>query len=435
MKLKFFVFCICLCVGNAVYASPDIIEWQSENGVKILYVSALELPMIDIAITFDAGSGRDGELAGLSQLTHSLLNTGSGKLDADAIAEQFEAVGAQFSASVDLDSSSVTLRSLIDEKLLDPALATFISVLTQPSFPNKDFKRLKKQALIALQDEEQRPGDIARKAFYKAIYADHPYSHPTLGHQDSIQKIKLKDVKNFHRQYLVAENALIAIVGGVDPEKAKSIGNQIATSLMNGEKPKPISKPVPNLPAQDIFIPYPSQQAHVYLGQLGISRSDPDYFTLYTGNHVLGGGGFTSRLVKEVRVDRGLSYSVYSYFFPMQLNGPFVLGLQTRTDQAQLAAEVSLETLEKFIEEGPSEEELQLSKNNIIGGFPLRIDNNSDILGYLSLIGYYDLPLDYLDTFTANISAVTQKDIHETFSKRLQINNMIKIIVGGPEQK
>ena len=319
--------------------------------------------------------------------------------------------------------------------MFEQALSTFIAVLTQPSFPKKDFQRLKNQALIALKDEEQRPGDIASKAFYKAIYGNHPYSQPTLGNQDSINKITLSDVKKFHQKYIVSENALIAIVGGIETAQAKIIAEQIASSLNQGQKPPPMATPKPQLPADEIFVPYPSQQAHVFLGQLGIPRGDPDYFTLYVGNHVLGGGGFTSRLVKEVRVQRGLSYSVYSYFFPMQKNGPFVLGLQTRVDQAQLAAEVSLQTVQKFIAEGPTEEELTLAKNNIIGGFPLRIDSNRDILGYLSLIGYYDLPLDYLTTFSANISAVTQKDIRETFSKRLQLNKMIKIVVGGSEEE
>ena len=426
---------MCLVLVSTASATPKIEQWHTENGVKTLFVAAPELPMLDIALTFDAGSGRDADLAGLSQLTHSLLNSGSGKLDADAIAEKFEDVGAQFSASVNLDRSSVSLRSLSDAKLFNQALSTFITILTQPSFPNKDFQRLKKQALIAIKDEEQRPGDIASKAFYKAIYGDHPYSQPTLGYRDSIQKITLEDVKKFHQQYLVSENAMIAIVGGIDTEKAKQISKQIASSLTTGKKPSPIAEPKPQLPAEDIFVPYPSQQAHVYIGQLGIRRGDPDYFTLYTGNHVLGGGGFTSRLVKEVRVERGLSYSVYSYFFPMQLNGPFVLGLQTRADQAQQAADVSLETVEKFIAESATEEELTLAKNNIIGGFPLRIDNNRDILGYLSLIGYYNLPLDYLNTFTDNIATITQKDIRDTFSRRLELKNMIKIIVGGSEKE
>lgn len=435
MKLIIQVICICLSIVNTVSASPDIEQWETDNGVKTLFVAAPELPMIDIALTFDAGSGRDGNLSGLSQLTHSLLNAGSGDLDADAIAEKFEDVGAQFGVSINVDRSSVSLRSLSDEKLFDQALSTFINILTQPSFPEKDFLRLKNQALIAVKDEEQRPGNIASKTFNKAIYGNHPYAQPTLGTRESINKISINDVKKFHQQYLISNNAMIAIVGGIDTKQAKKIANLISFKLKSGKKPASIPDPEPQLPAEDIYIPYPSQQAHVHIGQLGIRRDEPDYFILYTGNHVLGGGGFTSRLVKEVRVERGLSYSVYSYFIPMQLEGPFLLGLQTRADQAQDAADVSLKTIEKYIAEGPTDDELLLAKNNIIGGFPLRIDNNRDILGYLSMIGYYNMPLDYLDTFTDKISAVTKKNIQDAFKRHVNLKNMTKIIVGGQEKK
>ena len=435
MKRIFQAIFICFFLLGTVCASPDIEQWQTDNGVKALFVTAPELPMIDIALTFDAGSGRDGELSGLSQLTHSLLNTGSGELDADAIAEKFEDVGALFGVSINVDRSSVSMRSLTDEKLFDQALSTFIMVLTQPSFPEKDFLRLKNQALIAIKDEEQRPGNIVSKTFNKAIYGNHPYAQTTLGNRDSINKISIDDVKKFHQQYLVAENVMIAIVGGINSKQASKIANQISSKLKKGSKPAPMPEPEPQIPAQDIFIPYPSQQAHVHIGQLGIRRGEPDYFILYTGNHVLGGGGFTSRLVKEVRVERGLSYSVYSYFIPMQLEGPFLLGLQTRVDQAQDAAKVSIKTIEKFIAEGPTDEELTLAKNNIIGGFPLRIDNNRDILGYLSMIGYYNMPLDYLDTFTDKISAVTKKNIQDAFKRHLNLDNMAKIIVGGQEKE
>ena len=428
------IFALLLSCSTSL-ASPDIQHWVTKNGVQAYFIAAPELPMIDIALTFNAGSDRDNELAGLSRLTHSLLNTGTKNLDADEIAEKFENVGAQFSASVSLDRSSISLRSLTDKKLFQQALSTYITVITQPSFPVKDFERLKKQALIAIKDSEQRPGDIATRSFYKKIYGEHPYSQPTLGYKESIEKITLDDVKKYHQKYIVSENAIIAMVGGVELKQAKKIANKIALSLTKGEKPLPIAEPKKLLPAENIFVPFPSQQAHVYLGHLGIKRGDPDYFILYTGNHVLGGGGFTSRLVKEVRVERGLSYSVYSYFYPTKLNGPFVLGLQTRTDQAQEAVDVSLETIKKFLEEGPSDEELTLSKSNIIGGFPLRIDNNRDKLGYLSLIGYYNLPLNYLDTFTDKISAVTKEDIVKAFEKHLQLNNMVEIIVGGQEGK
>lgn len=424
---------LCVFAASQAHAAPQIEQWQTSNGVKTLFVAAPELAMLDVAITFDAGSGRDADKNGLSQLTHSLLNTGTGALDADAIAEQFEDVGAQYGSSVNLDRSSVALRSLTDTALLKPALKTFIDVLTQPSFPEKDFLRLKNQALIAIKDSEQRPADMASRAFYKAIYGSHPYANPTLGFKETIESISLNDVKNFHQQYLVAANALITIVGGIDLAQAKKIAEQVAANLAQGTKPEPLAHPQPSEEVADIYVPYPSQQAHVYLGQLGIQRGHPDYFTLYAGNQILGGGGFTSRLVKEVRVKRGLSYSVYSYYFPLQQPGPFTLGLQTRSDQAQQAAEVSLETIEKFVSEGPTAEELASAKNNITGGFPLRIDSNRDILGYLSLIGYYELPLNYLETFTDKISAVTEDEIRTAFSKHLQPQNLVKIIVGGPE--
>lgn len=432
-SLSSVLFLSILFVASHAQAAPQIEQWSTANGVKTLFVAAPELAMLDVAITFDAGSGRDAQLSGLSQLTHSLLNTGTGNLDADAIAEQFEDVGAQYGASVNLDRSSVALRSLTDEALLEPALKTFIDVLTQPSFPEKDFSRLKNQALIAIKDSSQRPASIASRAFYKAIYGQHPYANPTLGFKETIETISLDDVKNFHQQYLVAENALITIVGGIEVAQAKKIAEQISANLAQGAKPESLAQPQPLKEIADIYVPYPSQQAHVYLGQLGIQRGHPDYFTLYAGNHILGGGGFTSRLVKEVRVERGLSYSVYSYYFPMFLPGPFTLGLQTRSDQAQQAAEVSLQTIEKFVSEGPTADELASAKNNIIGGFPLRIDSNRDILGYLSLIAYYKLPLDYLETFTDKISAVTEDEIRSAFSKHLQPSKLVKIIVGGPE--
>ncbi len=432
-KLLCVIILMTASAANSVSAAPKIEQWTTSNGVKTLFFAAPELPMLDVAITFDAGSGRDGQLAGLSQLTHGLLNSGTGSLDADAIAEIFEDLGARYGASVNLDRSSVALRSLTDSKLLEPALKTFIDILTQPSFPEKDFQRLKKQALIAIKDSAQRPADMASRAFYKAIYAEHPYANPTLGFKKTIQSITLSDVKAFHKQYIVADNAMVAIVGGIDVQQAKNIAERISVNLKQGTKPDSLPMPQPVKDVADIYVPYPSQQAHVYLGHLGIQRGHPDYYSLYTGNHILGGGGFTSRLVKEVRVERGLSYSVYSYFFPLHLPGPFTLGLQTRSDQAQQAAEVSLQTIEKFVSEGATAEELASAKNNIIGGFPLRIDSNRDILGYLSLIGFYDLPLNYLATFTDKISAVTDDDIRNAFSKHLQPNNLVKIVVGGPE--
>ena len=433
MKIRLSLFILFLCVYTNAYALPDINTWKTSKGLKVLHVKSSELPMIDIALTFDAGSARDEGLPGLSVMMHSLLDKGTGTFNADDIASGFEDVGAQFSSTVDLDKSSITLRSLSDKALFDRALNLYIDVVSMPSFPKRDFKREQKRLLIALEDQDQRPSSIVSRTFFKTLYQDHPYSTPRDGNKESIEKLTLKDIKSFHAKYIGATSAVLAIVGNASIEEAKSIAEKISHSLPKGESHAAIQK-APATQSNKQHIGFPSQQAHVRIGQLGIERGNPDYFTLYLGNHVLGGGGFTSRLVEEVRSKRGLSYSVYSYFSPYKNAGPFVLGLQTRSDQANEAIKVCMDVLNDYIENGPTEEELQLSKQNIINGFPLRIDSNRDILGYLSLIGYYNLPITYLNDFTNKIESITLEDVKEAFRDHLHPESFITVVVGS-EQK
>ncbi len=190
-----------------------------------------------------------------------------------------------------------------------------------------------------------------------------------------------------------------------------------------------------NIAASELRIPHPASQSHILIGAPGVARGDPDYFPLYVGNYMLGGGGFESRLMNEVREKRGLAYSVYSYFMPLKQPGAFQIGLQTRKDQADEALKLVRATLAKFIANGPTEQELLAAKQNIIGGFPLRIDSNRKILGYLSVIGFYDLPLTYLDDFTRNVDKVTVAQIRAAFARHIDPQAMATVIVGAPEEK
>lgn len=429
-KLIFTLIFVCMC--SKTYALPDIKTWTTNNGLKVLFVESTELPMLDLALTFDAGSARDGKLAGLSVMMHSLLDKGTGKLDADAVASKFEDVGAQYSTSVNLDNSSITLRSLSDEKLLSNALNNFIAVISKPSFPERDFMRERKRLLISLEDQDQRPSAIVSRTFYKSLFFDHPYAQPSSGRKETVNKISLEDIQQFHAKHIVATNSILAIVGDINISKAKSIADNISQALPKGTALEPIG-PAKRGKNVTEHIEFPSQQAHVRIGQVGIERGHPDYFSLYVGNHILGGGGFTSRLVEEVRSKRGLSYSVYSYFLPLQQPGPFMLGLQTRSDQAQQAIEVCNDVLNDYVSNGPTEEELKLSKQSIISGFPLRIDSNKDILGYLSLIGFYNLPLSYLQDFTTNIEQVSLQDIQQAFRKHIDFKSFVTVVVGSEQ--
>lgn len=423
-----------LGMSGMAHAAPQIEHWTTSKGLRVYYVYAPELPMLDLRLQFDAGSARDGTKPGLAMLTAQMLDTGAAGLSEDQLAEQFESVGAQFSASASMDMTAISLRTLTREKSLQTALATWLKVITQPDFPQPAFERTKKLMLVDLQGEKQNPESLASKAFYKALYGDHPYGQPTNGTESSITALKVADLKAFYQQYYVAQNGLLAMVGAVERAQAEALAEKIAAALPAGVAAAPIPEVQPLTKATTVKIPYPSAQSHILIGQIGSKRGDADFYTLYMGNQVLGGSGFTSRLMKEVRTKRGLSYSVYSYFLPFAQLGVFELGLQTKREQTDEALKVMRDTLQQFQQEGPTAEELEAAKKDITGGFPLRTANNSQIVEYVGMIGFYQLPLDYLDTFTSKVNALTKEAIVEAFKRRVQPDKMVTVIVGGDEK-
>ncbi len=417
-------------------AAPKIEHWVTDAGLRVYYVNVPELPILDARLTFAAGSAYDGDKAGLSGMLTGMFDKGAAGLNADQIAEAFESVGANFSAGAARDMAWINLRTLTMEEQMTSALSTWQKVIEKPAFPETDFERLKKQALVGLQAEKQNPSSIANKAFYKNLYGDHPYASPSNGTEDSIKGLTTKDLNDFFQQYYVNKNGQLALVGAIDKEQAIEIANKISKALLSNDKGEgKKAAAIPEVKAlteeKIVRIPYPSSQAHVMIGQPGDKRGDKDYFSLYLGNHGLGGSGFTSRLMKEVRVKRGLSYSVYSYFIPMQENGPFMVGLQTKLSQTDEAIKVAREVLEKFQKEGPSEEDLKASKLNIVGGFPLRTASNKDIIGYIAMIGFYGLPLDYLNTFTDTVKKVSRDEVVDAFKRRVHLDKMLTVVVGG----
>jgi zinc protease len=431
MVVRISLFIAALLSAQLVIASPQIQHWQTTNGARVYFVAAPELAMVDIKVVFDAGAARDGELSGTALLTNAMLNEGAKDLDTDQIASAFADVGAQFGASAERDMAMVSLRTLTDEAILTSALATFTNVLTSPTFPEDSFERLQKQVLIGLRAEKQSPAALASRAFYQNLFGEHPYSTMPSGTEETVSRITLEELTQFYQQYYVANNAIVIMVGALDIDQAKNIAEQIVTGLDEGEGAETI-KPVMDLQQASIKkIAHPSTQTHILMGQPGINRTDPDYFALYVGNHILGGSGLVSKLSNEIREKRGLSYSVYSYFRPMRQLGPYQFGLQTRNDQAEEALDVLENTLKTFIADGPSKDELVAAKQNITGGFALRVDSNSKIAGYLAMIGFYDLPLDYLDRFKEHVNAVTVEEIKEAYARRIQADNMLTVMVGG----
>ena len=429
------IFFFIIFYANIVLASPNIEYWITSAGAEVYYVHAPELPMVDIQIVFDAGSSRDEDALGIAMLTNSLLADGADGDDADKISNNFESLGAIYAADIGYDSASLQLRSLTESELLKSAIVNLKKVLSAPDFPTDALERRQSQMLIGIKAKKQSPAAIAKDAFMKATYQSHPYAKPSEGTETSVKAINRKDIVSFYKKHYTAKNSMIAIVGAVSHELAKQISEDISAGFQDGEKASSI-RAVENLEEpQSIFIEYPSAQTHILVGQPGMKRGDSDYFSLYVGNHILGGGGMVSRLFEEVREKRGLSYSAYSYFSPMLFKGPFTAGLQTKTDQADEAISVLLENIKNYIEQGPTEEELIAAKKNITGGYPLRIDSNSKILNYVVVIGYYKLPLDYLETFNNNVEAVTIESIKDAFKRRLSPDKLVMVKVGTPSNK
>jgi zinc protease len=417
-------------ISVQVHAMPDIQSWQSSNGAKVMYVHVNGLPMVDVRVVFDAGSARDDGLSGLATLTNGLLAEGAGGQTAQALAEQFESVGAQLENDSLRDMAIVGVRSLTDKAYLDTALSTLSTVLSQPDFNQNEFERELARMKVAVTARKQSPSDIADEAFYKAIYGDHPYAAPSGGTEESVERLNLDAIKAFYKKYYVARNALIVLVGAIDRPQAELIANNLSKGLASGEKAAPLPEVKSLTESKVIRIQYPSKQTHIYMGQPGMKRGDKDYFSLYMANHPFGGSGFASRLVATIREDRGLAYSVYSYFSPMREAGPFMMGMQTRADQTDQAVALLQAELEEYIEEGPDRDELADSISNVVGSFPLNLDGNGKLMGYLAMIGFYNLPDDYLQNFVENIESVSKADAKDAMARRIKPDKLVTVIVG-----
>lgn len=412
------------------HRSLDIKTWSTAEGAKVLFVEAHELPMFDMRLTFAAGSSQDGDAPGLAMLTNAMLNEGVAGKDVGAIAEGFEGLGADFGNGAYKDMAIASLRSLSAPDKRTPALQLFADVVGKPTFPADSLARIKNQMLAGFEYQKQNPGKLASLELMNRLYGSHPYAHSSDGTAQSVPPISLAQLRAFHAKAYAAGNVVIALVGDLSRSDAEAIAAQISAALPKG--PALAKIPQPTEPQASIgHIEYPSSQTSLLLAQLGIDRDDPDYAALSLGNQILGGGGFGTRLMSEVREKRGLTYGVYSGFSPMQARGPFMINLQTRAEMSEGTLKLVQDVLADYLKTGPTQKELDDAKRELAGSFPLSTASNADIVGQLGAIGFYNLPLSYLEDFMQQSQSLTVEQVRDVLNKHLSADKMV-IVTAGP---
>jgi zinc protease len=422
-----------LCAAQQAFAILPIEQWQTSSGAKVLFVANRDLPMLDVSVDFPAGSGHDSrEKAGVAAMTNGLLRLGADGLGEDDIARRFADIGAALGGRFDADRAGLSLRTLSDPRQRVPALDLLSRILRAPAFPAAVLKREKARQIGALKEADLKPDSQAGRMFYRLVFREHPYALRSTGEVDTVERMTRDDLIAFYQRHYVAERAVIAIMGDVSRGEAETIAEQLTRGLPRAQdKASALPAVAPLDRAITRVVAHPAAQSHILIGAPGIRRGDPDYFPLFVGNHILGGGGFVSRINEEVRQKRGLAYSAYSYFSPQQMPGPFVIGMQTRRDQADEALAVTRKTLRDFVSNGPTENELLAAKQNIVGGFPMRIDSNRKIHEYLAVIGFYNLPAGYLEDFVGNVERVTVADIRAAFTRHVDPEKLVTVVVGA----
>ncbi len=430
------VCCLLLILGLPL-KSEAVLKPQRrvlDNGLVLIVLERHALPMVTVTLSLKTGSIYDppGQ-EGLANLTGSCLSRGTKRRTATQISKEIDFVGGILSSTTGLDFSQLNLTIL--KKELNLGFDLLADVLLRPAFAVDELAREKQEVIADLIRQDDEPRQVAAKAFYKMVYGSHPYWHPTEGTLESVGRIKRNQLVKFHRKYYRPNNAVMVVVGDITPAEV----NRLLKKYLADWESEPVDFPEPDAaPApgkiQQKLIDKPLTQATIMLGHLGISRRNPDYYATYVMNYILGGGGFSSRLVTRIRDNLGLVYSVGSYFRANIQPGDFQVSAQTKNSSAPQVVKAILSEIRRIHTQPVSDEELQAAKAYITGSFPLKLDTNSKVASYLTYMENYGLGMDYLEKFPQYINAVTKEMVQAAAEKYLRPDNYTLVIVGDQSQ-
>ena len=413
----------------SVADAAPVQSWTTSQGARVYFIETHALPIVDVQVLFLAGSAFDpDDKPGLASLTASLMDQGAGARNEQQVAEALADIGATLSVGAGLDSATLSLRTLSDPERRQVAFDLMADVMARPQFDRAIFKRDQARSVAALKEALTKPQVLAQRAYMSALYPNHPYGR--LATPSSVERIAHGDITSFWRAHFTPGRASVAIVGDLTRAEAEALANQLLADLPP-DQPE-VSKRLPDptaTQAKVVRVEHPASQAHLLVGMPALARDDPEQIALQVGNYTLGGGGFVSLLTKAVREDRGYAYSVYSYFQPQLVPGPFTIGLETKRTQADDALKVVDQVVGDFLKRGPTAAQLKAAQDNIAGGFALRIDSNSKLAANLGVMAFYGLPTDWLAQYPARVRALTPETVRDAFRKHVSPERLVTVRV------
>ncbi len=433
--MRFLFLCVVtFLTGLQAYAATPVQQYTMPNGLNIMLMEAHHVPMVAMKLVIPAGSRFDAKgRGGSAALLASMLVDHTAQHDYLAWAEKLDDASIRLASSVDKEGLFLSLTVL--KEAVDEGMDALSEALLQPGWDKQRFKLMQDNTLSALTKAREDAARFAALAQGELLFPDHPYGHPSSGTLDSVKALTLSDLKALYAKQVKPVGATLAISGDMTMQEAVQWA-QAYLGRWHGE---------PAVALADIAQPEPAKQKHIHhvmdkhqmlveWVRLGPSRHDDDYITMMVLNHMLGGGGFGSQLMEEIREKRGLTYGVYSYFQPYETHGPYIIRLQTRADQANEAEGVLRQVLKSLSVGKINQDMLDKSKQNLIGSFAQRMDSNRERVSLLAMMGFYRRPLDYLENWTASVKSVTLADVVRAAEAYLQPDDWKSIWV-GPENK
>lgn len=400
------------------------------NGMVLLTSEQRTLPMVSIELLVDAGSAHESApQAGLANLTAKLLTYGTKRRSAVQINETLDFIGASLETACAQDTASLSMTVL--KKDLGTGLELLADVLTQPTFPQPEIDRQKQAIIATIRATEENPGAVAGKAFAAALFPESPYGRPVEGTEASVKALQQKNLQDFFARYYRPNRSIIAVVGDVSEQEIASLLETALRSWSKGEPSAVATTPVKIGSSKLVRMNKDLTQANIVMGHSGVARGNPDYYAIQVMNYVLGGGGFSSRVMDSIRNERGLAYSVYSFFAAERSYGTFEFVMQTKNETAMEAIRIGNDEIRRMREEPVSDQELNDAKDYLIGSFPLRFDTNRKVASFLSQVEYFKLGLDYPDRYPDLIRSVNGEEVLRVAKKYLHPEMLITVIVGN----